>query len=61
MQGYDPKCPNCNQCGTCHGKGQIYTTRNVDPKKFDVRKELVDCPTCKGLGGKPGAGPHNHP
>jgi hypothetical protein len=32
----------------------------VDPKKFAVIKEKVTCPTCNGVGGKPGAGPHNH-
>jgi DnaJ-class molecular chaperone len=58
MPGYNPNCKNCNRCGTCHGEGWIYMTRSVGPGK--VIKEQVTCPTCRGVGGKPGAGSHNH-
>jgi len=58
MPGYNPNCNNCFKCLTCHGDGTIDMTRSVGPGK--VIKERVTCPTCKGAGGKPGAGPHDH-
>lgn len=60
MPGYDPNCPNCFKCMTCRGDGTVMQTRNVDPKNFKVITERVTCPTCNGVGGKPGAGSHNH-
>lgn len=59
MTGYNPRCNNCFKCGTCKGDGTIYETRS-DGKLDKVWKERVTCKTCKGVGGKPGAGTHDH-
>jgi DnaJ-class molecular chaperone len=57
MAGYDPSCPNCHRCGTCRGDGTVEETRSDSGK---VWKERVTCRTCNGVGGRAGAGPHNH-
>lgn len=59
MTGYNPRCSNCFKCGTCKGDGTIYETRS-DGKLDKVWKERVTCKTCQGVGGKPGAGAHDH-
>jgi hypothetical protein len=58
MAGYNPNCGNCFKCLTCRGNGTIEQTRGDLSKK--VWKERVTCPTCRGVGGKPGAGAHSH-
>jgi DnaJ-class molecular chaperone len=58
VRGYNPNCSNCFKCMTCRGDGTVMQTRSDRGK---VWKERATCPTCKGVGGKPGAGPHNHP
>jgi DnaJ-class molecular chaperone len=57
MPGYSPNCDNCFKCLTCRGDGTIHETRQADGR---VWKERVTCPTCRGVGGKPGAGAHDH-
>jgi DnaJ-class molecular chaperone len=57
MTGYNPNCQNCFKCMTCRGDGTIMQTKS---DRGIVYKERVTCPTCKGAGGKPGAGTHNH-
>lgn len=58
MPGYDPSCQNCFKCMTCKGDGTVERTRS---ERGQVIKERVTCSTCGGVGGKPGAGTHNHP
>lgn len=57
MPGYNPNCDNCFKCLTCRGNGSLEETRSDRGK---VWKERVTCRTCNGVGGKPGAGTHNH-
>lgn len=57
MPGYDPNCDNCFKCMTCRGDGTIMVAKMDRGIGYRVRET---CPTCKGAGGKPGAGPHNH-
>lgn len=58
MPGYNPRCDNCFRCMTCHGDGTVNETRQDGGKVHVVR---VTCRTCNGVGGKPGAGKHDHP
>lgn len=62
MAGYDPRCPNCFKCMTCKGSGTVETTKSGQrpDKSYAVWKERVTCTTCRGVGGKPGAGQHDH-
>jgi nucleoside phosphorylase len=57
MPGYNPNCNNCFKCLTCKGDGTIMLARSDRGKAW---RERVTCPTCKGVGGKPGAGAHDH-
>lgn len=57
MPGYNPSCPNCFKCMTCKGDGTVRRTRS---EHGHVIEERVTCPTCRGVGGKPGAGAHDH-
>ncbi len=57
MPGYNPKCNSCFKCMTCKGDGTVYTTRS---ERGQVIRERATCHTCKGAGGRPGAGSHNH-
>lgn len=57
MPKYDPRCDNSFKRVTCRGDGTIRETRMERGKAW---YERVTCPTCKGVGGKPGAGRHDH-
>lgn len=57
MTGYNPNCNNCFRCLSCRGEGTVTTTRSDRGVDYRVR---ATCPTCKGVGGKPGAGMHDH-
>jgi hypothetical protein len=57
MPGYNPNCQNCMKCFTCRGDGTIMLAKSDRGKAW---KERVTCPTCKGVGGKPAAGKHDH-
>lgn len=57
MPGYSPVCDNCFKCMTCRGNGYVDETRMSNGKVFTER---VTCKTCRGVGGKPGAGAHDH-
>lgn len=59
MQGYDPNCDNCFKCLTCRGDGTVMEPK-VDPESGKAWRERATCPTCKGVGGKAGAGKHDH-
>lgn len=62
MAGYNPSCNNCFKCGTCRGNGTIRETRSGQKPDGTYAHwyETVTCKTCQGVGGKPGAGAHNH-
>lgn len=63
MPGYNPNCNNCAKCNTCRGNGTIEKTvqeKASDSNKTIVVKKRVTCSTCKGVGGKPMAGKHDH-
>jgi hypothetical protein len=55
MAGYNPTCNSCYLCMTCRGAGTITSTGgDVAPGgKWVVWHEKKECPTCKGVGGKP--------
>ncbi len=57
MPSYDPRCDNCFKCLICRGNGVVKTTRMDRGKAYYVDET---CKTCRGVGGKPGAGSHNH-
>jgi DnaJ-class molecular chaperone len=57
MPGYNPNCNNCFKCMTCKGDGTVMTTKS---DRGIVYRERVTCSTCNGVGGKPGAGQHDH-
>jgi DnaJ-class molecular chaperone len=44
-------------CMSCRGNGHVDETRMENGK---VWKERVTCKQCRGAGGKPGAGKHDH-
>jgi hypothetical protein len=62
MAGYNPNCDNCFKCGTCRGEGTIMkpVSRRKPDGTYVHERERVTCPTCKGVGGKVGAGSHDH-
>lgn len=57
MAGYSPNCNNCFKCMTCRGEGYVDEPRVSGEKAW---RERVTCKTCRGVGGKPGAGKHDH-
>lgn len=57
MPGYNPNCPNCHRCPKCRGDGTVYIVKYVNNKE-DKRRET--CPSCNGVGGRVGVGPHDH-
>ncbi|NES16165.1 MULTISPECIES: hypothetical protein [Micromonospora] len=57
MPTYEPNCDNCFKCIPCKGTGVVKRTRMDRGKAYYVDET---CPTCRGVGGKPGAGHHNH-
>jgi len=57
MTGYNPRCDNCFKCLTCKGDG---TVKMPKMDRGIAYYERVTCPTCRGVGGKPGAGKHSH-
>lgn len=62
MTGYNPNCDNCFKRATCRGDGTIQEVRSGQAPDGSYKhwKERVTCPTCRGVGGKAGAGKHNH-
>ena len=61
-QGYHPSCGNCHRCWKCNGSGVVNDVKYTkDWRGKEVRVEQKKtCPSCRGVGGKVGVGPHNH-
>jgi DnaJ-class molecular chaperone len=58
MPGYNPRCDNCYKCSVCGGDGTVQEAKSGGNGKFYY--ERVTCKTCNGVGGKVGAGKHDH-
>ncbi len=62
MTGYDPSCGNCHRCPKCGGDGTVTNVKyEKNWKGEQVRVERREtCPSCRGVGGRVGVGPHKH-
>lgn len=62
MPGYDPRCNNCFRCSTCHGEGTVQVAKSGrgESGKPEFWYERATCSSCRGAGGKPGSGKHDH-
>jgi hypothetical protein len=62
MAGYNPRCDNCFKCMTCRGNGVVDapTSGQGGDGRYRHWMERKTCPTCRGVGGRPGAGKHDH-
>ncbi len=62
MPGYNPSCGNCHRCAKCRGDGTVQVVtyeRNHKGQECRVERRQT-CPSCNGVGGRVGVGPHNH-
>ncbi len=62
MPGYNPSCGNCHRCAKCRGDGTVTEVKyEKDYRGKQLRTEVrKTCPSCNGVGGRVGVGPHDH-